>query len=67
MHDEHQTSPATARHTQDDSPPASASQDASSALTQLDIKLRTARPKPLPDPFQFAVYLANLAGIDGSL
>ena len=66
MPDEHQTSPGTDEHMQGDSSRTLASQDASLELTRLDIRLSTAKPIPLPDPFQFAVYLAYLASTDSS-
>ena len=65
MHDEHQTSPVTAQSEKADSAQAFAPQSGKSAPANLDfyldIQLRTAKPVPLPDPFQFTVYLAQLA------
>ena len=61
MHDEHQTSPVEAEGLPVANSPAAASQDRLSALAQLDIQLRAAKPVPLQDPFQFTVYLAKLA------
>jgi len=66
MPDEHQTSPGTDEHMQGDSSRTLASQDTLSVPAQLDIQLRATKPIPLPDPFQFAAYLAYLASSDSS-
>ena len=66
MHDEHQTSPGTAEPLQGVTSPTSVSQGPSLPLTQLDIELRVAKLVPLPDPFQFTVYLALLASTGSS-
>jgi len=65
MRDEHQTSPLTAQSDKADPTQAFAPQDEKSTpvslATYLDIQLPVAKPAPLPDPFQFTVYLAQLA------
>lgn len=52
MQQEHQTSP--------DAAPTPDRQDTPAPLAQITIELREGKPVPLPDPFQFTVYLGQL-------
>ncbi len=38
-------------------------QDIPAPLAQIKIELREGKPVPLPDPFQFTIYLGQLARI----
>lgn len=58
MRDEHQTFPETAKTTKVGSEQEFAPQNRPSPLAYPDIQSRAA---PLADPFQFTVYLAQLA------
>jgi hypothetical protein len=65
MQDEHQTSPVTTQTDKADLAQVFAPQDGkllpASLDIYLDIQLRATKSVPLPDPFQFTVYLAQLA------
>jgi hypothetical protein len=61
MREEHQTCQGSTMASTQNADEASTRLNAPSPLSQLQIKLRLLKPTPLPDPFQFSVYLAQLA------
>jgi hypothetical protein len=66
MRDEHQTYQGSTLGSTQDAAQTSARPDEPSPLAHLQIQLRSSKPAPLPDPFQFSVYLAQLASSDQS-